>query len=59
MWSSVEELFPKLIKPVIVVSGLTRSGTSIMMKILEARDIPPVTDELRTADSDNPKYIVF
>jgi len=41
--------------PVIVVSGLPRSGTSMMMKMLEAGGIPPMTDELRTADDDNPK----
>ena len=41
--------------PIIVVSGLPRSGTSMMMKMLEAGGIPPMTDELRTADDDNPK----
>ncbi len=40
---------------ITVVSGLPRSGTSMMMKMLEAGGIPPVTDELRTADEDNPK----
>jgi hypothetical protein len=40
---------------VTVVSGLPRSGTSMMMKVLEAGGIPPLTDELRTADTDNPK----
>jgi len=43
------------IEPVVVVSGLPRSGTSMMMKILEAGGIQPLTDELRVADSDNPK----
>ena len=42
-------------KTVIVVSGLPRSGTSMMMKMLEAGGIPPLTDKLRTADDDNPK----
>ena len=42
-------------EPIVVVSGLPRSGTSMMMKMLEAGGIPPVTDELRTADDDNPK----
>ena len=41
--------------PVIIVSGLPRSGTSMMMKMLEAGGIPVLTDELRTADEDNPK----
>jgi hypothetical protein len=41
-------------KPVIIVSGLPRSGTSMMMKILAEAGVPIVTDELRTADPDNP-----
>ena len=40
---------------VVVVSGLPRSGTSMMMKMLEAGGIPPLTDKQRTADADNPK----
>ncbi|MEZ4768156.1 MAG: sulfotransferase [Caldilineales bacterium] len=40
---------------VVVVSGLPRSGTSMMMKALEAGGLAPVTDELREADEDNPK----
>ena len=50
--------FKKLFKsrqPVIIVSGLPRSGTSMMMKMLEAGGIPPLTDQIRTADDDNPK----
>jgi hypothetical protein len=41
--------------PIIIVSGLPRSGTSMMMKMLEAGGIPPLTDKLRTADNDNPE----
>ena len=41
--------------PITIVSGLPRSGTSMMMKMLEAGGIPPLTDEIRTADADNPK----
>jgi hypothetical protein len=40
---------------ITVVSGLPRSGTSLMMKMLEAGGIPPLTDNLRTPDEDNPK----
>ncbi len=40
---------------IIVVSGLPRSGTSMMMAMLEAGGIPLVTDGERTADEDNPK----
>ena len=40
---------------IIVVSGLPRSGTSMMMKMLEAGGIPPLTDRRREADQDNPE----
>jgi predicted AlkP superfamily phosphohydrolase/phosphomutase/tetratricopeptide (TPR) repeat protein len=39
----------------IIVSGLPRSGTSLMMQILRAGGIPVMTDELRAADEDNPE----
>jgi hypothetical protein len=42
-------------EPVIVVSGLPRSGTSMMMKMLEAGGVAIMTDAVRTADVDNPK----
>jgi hypothetical protein len=41
--------------PVVVVSGLPRSGTSMAMKMLEAGGLGVVTDRLREADEDNPK----
>ncbi len=40
---------------ITIVSGLPRSGTSMMMKMLEAGGISPLTDKIRTADEDNPK----
>jgi hypothetical protein len=40
---------------VIIVSGLPRSGTSLMMQLLEAGGVEVVTDNLRTADTDNPR----
>ncbi|MFN2264534.1 MAG: sulfotransferase domain-containing protein [Anaerolineales bacterium] len=40
---------------ITIVSGLPRSGTSMMMKMLEAGGIPPFTDHIRTPDDDNPK----
>ena len=40
---------------ITIVSGLPRSGTSMTMKMLEAGGIPPLTDQIREADSDNPK----
>jgi hypothetical protein len=38
-----------------IVSGLPRSGTSMMMRMLEAGGVDVVTDGLREADIDNPK----
>ena len=42
-------------RPIVVVSGLPRSGTSMAMKMLEAGGLDIVTDNARTADEDNPK----
>jgi sulfotransferase family protein len=39
---------------IIVVSGLPRSGTSMMMRALEAAGLPILSDGLRAADQDNP-----
>lgn len=39
----------------VIVSGLPRSGTSMMMKMLEAGGLPPMTDQVRAADEDNPR----
>ena len=38
-----------------IVSGLPRSGTSMMMMMLEAGGLPVLTDQVRTADQENPK----
>ena len=40
---------------VVIVSGLPRSGTSMLMRMLDAGGMPIMTDELREADIDNPK----
>lgn len=42
-------------KTIIVVSGLPRTGTSMMMKMLEAGGKTVLTDNLREADANNPK----
>ena len=42
-------------EPIIVVSGLPRSGTSMTMKMLDAGGLKTVTDDKRSADEDNPK----
>jgi hypothetical protein len=48
-------LFGKKSKEVVIVSGLPRSGTSMMMKMLEAGGMEPFTDGIREANVDNPK----
>jgi hypothetical protein len=57
MPSSLPRLYRRLRygRPIVVVSGLPRSGTSMIMKMLEAGGLPVLTDGLRTADEDNPK----
>lgn len=40
---------------ITIVSGLPRSGTSMMMKMLEAGGLPVLTDHQRVPDEDNPK----
>ncbi len=39
---------------VVVVSGLPRSGTSMMMRMLEAGGLPVLSDGVRQANTDNP-----
>ena len=56
----MKSLFQKLTRSgddqfITIVSGLPRSGTSMMMKMIDAGGIPPLTDALRVADEDNPK----
>ncbi|MBN2383832.1 sulfotransferase domain-containing protein [bacterium] len=41
--------------PLIVVSGLPRSGTSMLMKMLDAGGLAIASDGKRMADEDNPK----
>lgn len=42
-------------EPVVVVSGLPRSGTSMMMQMLAAGGVPVIADDLRQADESNPQ----
>ncbi|MFL5804298.1 MAG: sulfotransferase domain-containing protein [Roseiflexaceae bacterium] len=39
---------------ITIVSGLPRSGTSLMMRMLEAGGMPILTDHIRQPDEDNP-----
>ncbi len=40
---------------IIVVSGLPRSGTSLMMQMLHKGGLEVMTDNVRTPDTDNPR----
>jgi LPS sulfotransferase NodH len=40
---------------ITIVSGLPRSGTSLMMQMLAAGGLTPLTDEIRGSDADNPR----
>ena len=57
MTSFLEQSYRKLRfgTPIVVVSGLPRSGTSMTMKMLEAGGMQILTDGVRTADESNPK----
>ncbi|MCP4659801.1 MAG: sulfotransferase [bacterium] len=57
MTSTVREFFRRIRygEPIVVVSGLPRSGTSMTMKMLEAAGKPLIMDGVRAADEDNPK----
>jgi hypothetical protein len=47
-------------RPIVVVSGLPRSGTSMMMQMLQAGGLEILTDAVRTPDGSNPKgYFEF
>jgi hypothetical protein len=55
--SLLQKLFPHKAQgePITIVSGLPRSGTSMMMRMLESGGLEIMTDSERTADNDNPK----
>jgi len=59
----MRQLFARLFRPrttdrlkvITIVSGLPRSGTSMMMQMLEAGGMAILADGLREADVDNPR----
>jgi predicted AlkP superfamily phosphohydrolase/phosphomutase/tetratricopeptide (TPR) repeat protein len=51
---------PPLAECLVVVTGLPRSGTSMLMQMLAAGGMPVLADGLRSADEDNPRgYLEF
>jgi tetratricopeptide (TPR) repeat protein len=58
--AATTEEMPPLSESLIVVTGLPRSGTSLVMQMLAAGGIGVLSDELRAADEDNPRgYLEF
>ncbi|MFO7889439.1 MAG: sulfotransferase domain-containing protein [bacterium] len=55
MFSFIKRIFRSKNDEIIIVSGLPRSGTSMMMQILEKGGLEIITDNVRRADKDNPK----
>ena len=55
MFKDIFKRSQKSVPMITIVSGLPRSGTSMMMKVLEAGGLQIFTDNLRIADEDNPK----
>jgi len=56
--SVATEATPAGAEPILtltIVSGLPRSGTSLMMRMLEAAGLPAMNDGLRQPDNDNPE----
>jgi hypothetical protein len=56
--TSIRAFVNKIFSPgkfITVVSGLPRSGTSMMMSALEAGGLPLLVDHIRGADANNPK----
>lgn len=57
---TVAPSLPPFTDEVVVVSGLPRSGTSMIMQMLDAGGVPILTDGLRQPDEDNPRgYFEF
>jgi len=55
MWHQLRAIFKPAPAFVTVVSGVPRSGTSMMMRMLEAGGMAVLADQWRQADPDNPQ----
>ena len=58
--AGAQRALPPLGEDILVISGLPRSGTSMLMQMLEAGGMTILTDRVREADEDNPRgYFEF
>ncbi len=55
LFNELMHLKPMETQPIIVVSGLPRSGTSMLMQMLQLGEVSLYTDKKREADAHNPK----
>lgn len=53
--AQAEQTERALTPPIVIVSGLPRSGTSMMMQMLANAGMPLFTDDARQADESNPR----
>ena len=49
------KIFQPKAKVVVIVSGLPRSGTSMMMRMLDVGGLPVLIDNIRSPNEDNPQ----
>ena len=54
-WEATEPDLPSLEESIVIVTGLPRSGTSMMMQMLIAGGVPVFADDHRPADESNPR----
>ena len=54
-WTRATAGSPLTADSIVVVSGLPRSGTSMMMQMLRAGGMPVLTDDVRPPDTSNPR----
>lgn len=64
LWQGIADWIPNrpalqpgldLSQVITIVTGLPRSGTSMLMQMLDAGGVPPLKDGERVADEDNPR----
>jgi hypothetical protein len=55
MWQRMFGMRRKTQQYITIVSGLPRSGTSMMMRMLEAGGMEVIVDHIRQPDADNPQ----
>jgi len=55
LFQKVQRMWSNRHERIVIVSGLPRSGTSMMMQMLNSGGVPVLTDRTRSPDRSNPK----